>query len=56
MAVADGGAQQPLAHRSFIVAAAHIKLLQAEHVILNDNTYIPIGSSYKPELLAYCKK
>lgn len=44
------------AHRSFIVAAAHIKLLQAEHVILNDNTYIPIGSSYKPDLLAYFKK
>ncbi|GAB2965193.1 LytTR family DNA-binding domain-containing protein [Hymenobacter coalescens] len=43
-------------HRSFIVAAAHIKLLQPEHLVLADGSYIPIGSSYKPELLAYFKK
>lgn len=43
-------------HRSFIVAAAHIKRLQPEHVLLADNTYVPIGHSYKPELLAWFKK
>lgn len=44
------------AHRSFIVAAAHIKLLQAEHLILHNGACLPIGSSYKPELLAYFRK
>ena len=44
------------AHRSFIVAAAHIKLLQPEHLILIDGTYLPIGSSYKAEVLAYFRK
>ncbi|OUJ72795.1 LytR/AlgR family response regulator transcription factor [Hymenobacter crusticola] len=43
-------------HRSFIVASAHIKLLQPEHVILLDNTPIPIGHSYKAEVVAYFKK
>ena len=43
-------------HRSFIVAAAHIKLLQAEQVVLADGTALPIGSSYKPELLAWFKR
>lgn len=43
-------------HRSFIVAAAHIKLLQPDNVLLHDNTLIPIGNSYKAELLAYFKK
>jgi len=43
-------------HRSFIVAAAHIKLLQPEAVVLHDGTSLPIGSSYKAELLAYFKK
>ncbi|MDF7812792.1 LytTR family DNA-binding domain-containing protein [Hymenobacter sp. YC55] len=43
-------------HRSFIVAAAHIRLLQPDHVQLLDATLIPIGSSYKAELLAYFKK
>ncbi|RYU78106.1 LytR/AlgR family response regulator transcription factor [Hymenobacter persicinus] len=43
-------------HRSFIVAAAHIKLLQPENVVLNDSTYIPIGNSYKAEVLAFFKK
>ncbi|MCB2376514.1 LytTR family DNA-binding domain-containing protein [Hymenobacter sp. BT635] len=43
-------------HRSFIVAVAHIKLLQPENVILNDGTYIPIGNSHKAELLAFFRK
>ena len=43
-------------HRSFIVAAAHIQLLQPEQVVLADGSLIPIGSSYKPELLAWFKK
>jgi len=43
-------------HRSFIVAAAHIKLLQPENIVLNDSTYIPVGNSYKAELLTYFKK
>jgi two-component system response regulator LytT len=43
-------------HRSFIVGAAHIKLLQAEYVVLADGNSIPIGSSYKPELVAWFKK
>ena len=43
-------------HRSFIVAAAHIKLLQPDTVQLLDATLIPIGSSYKPELMAYFRK
>jgi two-component system LytT family response regulator len=43
-------------HRSFIVAAAHIKLLQPENVVLNDSTYIPIGNSYRAEVLAFFKK
>jgi two-component system LytT family response regulator len=38
------------------VAAAHIKLLQPEHLILADGTYIPIGSSYKAEVLEYFRK
>jgi len=43
-------------HRSFIVAAAHIRLLQPDHVVLQDETLILIGSSYKAELLAFFKK
>ncbi|MBX0291484.1 LytTR family DNA-binding domain-containing protein [Hymenobacter sp. HSC-4F20] len=43
-------------HRSFIVAAAHIKLLQPDTVHLLDATLIPIGNSYKAELLAFFKK
>jgi two-component system LytT family response regulator len=43
-------------HRSFIVATAHIKLLQPETLVLNDGTCLPIGNSYKAELLAYFKK
>ncbi|HEX8327880.1 MAG TPA: LytTR family DNA-binding domain-containing protein [Hymenobacter sp.] len=43
-------------HRSFIVGAAHIKLLQPEQVALTDGSLIPIGNSYKPELLAWFKK
>lgn len=43
-------------HRSFIVGAAHIRRLQPERVELNDSNLIPIGSSYKPELLAWFKK
>ena len=44
------------AHRSFIVSAAHIRRLQPEQVELTDGSLIPIGSSYKPELLAWFKK
>ena len=43
-------------HRSFIVAASHIKLLQPETLVLNDGTCLPIGNSYKAELLTYFKK
>ncbi|GAB2772714.1 two-component system LytT family response regulator [Hymenobacter luteus] len=43
-------------HRSFIVAAAHIKLLQPDTVQLLDATLIPIGNSYKADLLAFFKK
>ena len=43
-------------HRSFIVGAAHIKLLQPEQVVLADGSLIPIGNSYKAELLAWFKK
>ncbi|MBF9238032.1 response regulator transcription factor [Hymenobacter sp. BT683] len=43
-------------HRSYIVAAAHIGRLQPEHVRLLDNTLLPIGSSYRSELLAFFKK
>ncbi|GAA4056122.1 LytTR family DNA-binding domain-containing protein [Hymenobacter glaciei] len=43
-------------HRSFIVGAAHIRLLQPEQVVLTDGSLIPIGNSYKPELLAWFKK
>ena len=50
------GGQFVRVHRSFIVAATHIKLLQPEQVVLVDNTAIPIGNSYKADLLAYFKK
>ena len=43
-------------HRSFIVSAAHLRLLQSEQVVLTDGTTLPIGQSYKPELLAWFKK
>ena len=43
-------------HRSFIVNAAHIRRLQPEQVELTDGSLLPIGSSYKPELLAWFKK
>jgi len=38
------------------VAAAHIRLLQPDHVQLHDATLLPISNSYKAELLAYFKK
>ncbi|QNE38249.1 response regulator transcription factor [Hymenobacter sp. NBH84] len=44
------------AHRSFIVGAAHIKLLQPEQLVLTDGNAIPIGNSYKLELRAYFEK
>jgi two-component system response regulator LytT len=50
------GEQFVRVHRSFIVAAAHIKLLQPEQVVLADNTAVPIGNSYKADLLTYFKK
>ena len=43
-------------HRSFIVNAAHIRRLQPEQVELTDGSLIPIGSYYRPELLAWFKK
>ncbi|GAB3664726.1 LytTR family DNA-binding domain-containing protein [Hymenobacter agri] len=43
-------------HRSFIVGAAHIRRLQPEQIELIDGSLIPIGQSYKPELLAWFKK
>ncbi|MGI4870532.1 MAG: LytR/AlgR family response regulator transcription factor [Janthinobacterium lividum] len=43
-------------HRSFIVGAAHIKLLQPEQVVLADGTVVPIGNSYKAEVVAYFRK
>jgi two-component system response regulator LytT len=43
-------------HRSFIVNAAHIRRLQPEQVELTDGSLLPIGQSYKPELLAWFKK
>jgi two-component system LytT family response regulator len=42
--------------RSFIVAAAHIKLLQPEQLVLTTGDEIPIGNSYKADLLAFFKK
>jgi two-component system response regulator LytT len=44
------------AHRSFIVAAAHIKLLQPEQLVLTTGDEIPIGSSHKADLVAFFKK
>ena len=43
-------------HRSFIVNAAHIRRLQPEQVELIDGSLVPIGNSYKPEVLAWFKK
>ncbi|MBT9393179.1 LytTR family transcriptional regulator [Hymenobacter sp. NST-14] len=43
-------------HRSFIVAAAHIRMLQPDNVLLLDNTLLPIGNSHRADLLAYFKK
>jgi two-component system response regulator LytT len=42
--------------RSFIVAAAHIKLLQPEQLVLTTGDEIPIGNSYKADLLTFFKK
>jgi DNA-binding LytR/AlgR family response regulator len=43
-------------HRSFIVAAAYIKLLQPEQLVLTTGDEIPIGQSYKTDLVAFFKK
>ena len=43
-------------HRSFIVAAAHVKMLQADTLQLSEGTLIPIGSSHRAEVLAYFKR
>ncbi len=43
-------------HRSFIVATAHLQLLQPEQVVLRDGSALPIGSSYKAELMAWFRK
>ena len=50
------GGQFVRAHRSFIVAAARIKLLQAEQLVLTTGDELPIGNSYKADLLAFFKK
>jgi two-component system response regulator LytT len=50
------GAQFVRAHRSFIVAAAHIKLLQPEQLVLTTGDEIPVGNSYKADLLTFFKK
>ena len=50
------GGQFVRAHRSFIVAAAHIKLLQPEQLVLTTGDEIPVGNSYKADLLAFFKK
>jgi two-component system response regulator LytT len=50
------GPQFVRAHRSFIVAAAHIKLLQPEQLVLTTGDEIPIGNSYKADLLTFFKK
>ena len=43
-------------HRSFIVGAPYIKLLQPEQVVLSDDTAIPLGQSYKADVSAYFRK
>ncbi len=50
------GEQFVRAHRSFIVAAAHIKLLQPEQLVLTTGDEIPIGNSYKAEVVAFFKR
>lgn len=42
-------------HRSYIVAIDQVKLIQPESLILKDNSTIPIGNSYKQELLEKLK-
>jgi len=43
-------------HRSFIAAAARIKLLQPEQLVMSSGESLPIGSSYKSEVVAYFRK
>lgn len=43
-------------YRSFVVTGAHIKLLQPEQLVLADGSALSIGSSYKPDLLAWFEK
>ena len=50
------GEQFVRVHRSFIVAAAHLKLLQPEQVVLTTGEEIPVGQSYKADLLAFFRK
>jgi two-component system LytT family response regulator len=38
------------------VAAAHIKLLQSEQLVLTTGDEIPIGNSYKADLVTFFKK
>lgn len=42
-------------HRSYIVALEQVKLIQADTLILKDNRPIPIGDSYKRELMEKLK-
>lgn len=39
------------AHRSFIVNKTHINRIYEDHLILSNKTFVPIGQSYKKELL-----
>ncbi|WP_316753497.1 LytTR family DNA-binding domain-containing protein [Pedobacter gandavensis] len=43
------------AHRSFIVNKAHIRRLSQEMLVLSDQTFIPVGKSFKKELLLVLK-
>ena len=42
-------------HRSYIVALDQVKLIQTENLLLKDNTFIPIGDSYKAALMERLK-
>ena len=42
-------------HRSYIVALDQVKLIQAENLVLKNNSTLPIGESYKQQLLEKLK-
>lgn len=43
-------------HRSWIVNVEHINEIMRNRIILDKDTYIPIGDSYKKDLIAYMQK